>query len=334
MTVAPRLDERTLVDVWAWQGDTLVLWRRSVHPRRGVAHAVLACARPGSLHVVQRAGGSSPPPGPQRAGELEGPAAWDVGDAGAGLEGSLRWRPTAGGPVTEPIIELDRGHEWWADRPATRLGTVEGALRVDDATIDLDGWAAIGEARRGVVPVDLPPGPLDRPWTALPQRFWLRVVLARPEGPATLTYAADAAGRTEVLATWTSTAGTTEVGDVGVTVEWWPGTRRLRRAELADPAGPGRVTLEPLRAVPAAAVGGLGAPWPLAGWVGAEAVRRLRCTTDGTPADPPTRRGLDAVSHHVLAEAVGGSGRCRAMVEITALGDHGPSGLSGWTAGS
>jgi hypothetical protein len=333
--VSPRRDERTLVDVWAWQDETVMLWRRAVHPRRGVAHDVLAFARSGTVHAVQRAVDARPTPAPELAGVLDGPVAEDVGDAGAGLHGWLRWRPAPGGRPSEPIIELDRGHEWWLDRPATSLGTVEGCLRVDDATIDIDGWTAIGEERRGVAPVDLPPGPLDRPWTVLPQRLWLRALLARPHGPETLTYACDASGRTELLAGWTSTSGSTGVHDDEVVLHWWPGTRRLRWAELADPAGGGRMCLEAVTAVPAAAVGGLGSPWPLAGWVGADAVRRLRRRTGGGAADGTAAGGgLDAVSHHVLAEAVGVSGRCRAVVEITALGAHDPSGLSGWTAGA
>lgn len=286
---------------WAWSDDGCLLsQRRVVHRHGALVHAVDALVSPAGVEVAHRSGtgpGFVAPP-------VRGAAAV------AGIARSSARQSRMDGSILARDLMLSAG----SILPG-------GPLRFEGHTLDLDGWSGVVLTSSGIDVPDLAPGPQVRPLDALPQRFELMILVPAADGILLGLIEQDGSGATRVGQLQRVAA---EPGDLAlVAVDWDPGTRRARTVRLSGDHG--EIVLRSVSVLAGSLVGGLGSTWPVDGWVGDAAHRRLRVPL-GTSG-----RGLAGVQHEHLCAVEGIPGADRAILTVTALGAHGPSGLTGWT---
>lgn len=292
---------------WAWTADGRVASLRTCeHPVRQVRHEVLALLHEGQAEVVQRS---------THLGVLAAP--WP------GMSPALK--TAFGQPRTARRLIIEHGADTLFDTrddvvPISMTGAVEmdtGDFALDDTT------GGVMRTSWGIAPVDVPTPPTTRPASALPQRLWFRATFHREATAVHVVVFEDEHGAV-VHSSVEGLGETAPMASGPLTLVWRPGTRRLERAVVTvDPGDP--ITLTSIVTVPTALLGGLGADWPLGAWVGDAAVARR-----SHPLDEPLE-GLAGVEHEHLCAVDGLPGCTRAIVELTALGPHAPSGLTGWT---
>lgn len=296
---------------WAWTDDGLLLERHTVHPVREVQHEVMAFVTGTGITVAHRSGpaeGSLPP----FVGAL------DVAvDAQLGPKSQLRRRVLLG-PLA---LEVD-------ERISVAAAMAQGAVTCQGTASPFTDATAVVRQSTGIAPLDLPLPPLSRPPHPLPQRLWFQALAPTEHGAVwAISIVENAAGErlhAEVLHATASPGPPSAVG--ALTLDWAPATRRLARATVADVGARGAaVAFTPARTLPTAFAGGLGGDWPVGGWVGDAAAACRHLPVDVSPP------GLAGVEHVHLCEVEGLPGCTHAVVEVTALGPHEPSGLSGWT---
>lgn len=336
-------NRRLLYSVWAWTEEALVLARCSDHDGRESIHELFAASVAGPVEVLHRATHHpqathrqlgtfhKPPSITELADQPAGPdghsdLVWDLGDPGLAMTSgmNIRLRPAAADPpAPETLMSIDPG-TWVADDHILYRGEASAFVERDGTRWTADRAECMALLSWGVAQFDGPQAPLERPPDPLPQRLWFRVLLPAGEGVAA-AIVEDASGARIHHAAWGDRQG--DLLPPGpLDLEWVPGTRRLARATLADvPSVGDRVTLTPLVTVPGALVGGLGSDWPLGAWVGDDASSRRRHPTDRLLT------GLAGVEYEYLCAVEGVPEVTRAIVTLTALGPHEPSGLTGWT---
>jgi hypothetical protein len=289
---------------WAWSDDDRLASGRWVRHRHGaVTHTVDALVSPTGVVVDHRSSGPDVGPG-------AGTPTLPYRDAPGAPTTTARRRRTDGGVLTYDLL--------LAAAPVVGSGPV----LLWDRPSEIDGWAGMALTAAGVDVLDLAPGPGERPLERLPHRFELLLLLPGPAGVSIGIVEHDASGRSLVGEVHHPGGG--PAGSLALdSVEWEPGIRRVRSVDLSDDRG--SLRLRTRCVLPGSLVGGLGGVWPLGGWVG-DAGRRWVRAPRGARLD-----GLAGVQHEHLCAVEGRAGTTRAILSLTALGDHARSRLSGWT---
>lgn len=224
----------------------------------------------------------------------------------------------------------------------TQWGTWQGSLSVDGVDVDVAGLLGARDRSWGIRPVGAPaPGP---PATVLPQFFWLWSPVHLDDRALHFQVQEHADGRRSqwggaILPLLDDPASEPFTGPpaepaAGVSweIDWEPGTRRARAASFtlerwnADPL---RVDLVPKLTLLMRGLGYVDPEWGQGHWKGDDATgTRSWVTADEDPLDV---RNLHV--QHLCEVRVGEQSGVGAF-EILAIGEHHPSGLTGFLDGA
>jgi len=214
----------------------------------------------------------------------------------------------------------------------TQFGFWEGTLRIGSDTLPIDPATTPGARDRswGIRPVGEPEG---GPPAGLPQFFWLWAPVHFDDLCTHFDVNEDAEGRRWHAAGMLATTGAFDEGtidhvaEVDHRVQWQPGTRRARHAEITLRPRRGDalvISLEPILTFQMRGLGYLDPEWGHGMWKGAEVVDGVTWTlADLDPLDP---RHLHVQQ---LCRARAGSRSGLGVLEQLVLGPHAPSGLTG-----
>lgn len=308
------------------------------HPGRQVRHeaAAVTGGPDGSWSAAQvlHADAGDPPATSRLEARAEPDGALAIGGSIAELAVDLdvRFEPIT--PVLDDGFRVLRdrvGRLLVAEERSAQWGRVAGHVRLPDGERRWSWQPATVLHRRGIVPVDEAP---TRPVADLPARFWL-FATAVVDGAAvavTLDQGPDGwplhrSGRWAVHA---APPADTEARHVELTCA--PGTRRpVRLVVDLEIRGTGerQLTWEIGAALPGAAVGGLGATWPVGSATATDAVAAC--------CEPPPAPGSLQGAHHLAGATVhlGDHGEPGVgVVELLAVGPHAPSGWADFLDGA
>lgn len=319
-----------------------------LYPNRGVRDASFSVVRGGRQHALHASREARPRDalavGPIRI-EIEEPMrvlSLRVAPNDAGLAGELRFVARSAAIEEPRFTRREQGRLVMDVTRFTQFGAWSGWLEVAGERIALAPEAVLGTRDRswGVRPVgERPPGPA----AGAPQFFWLWAPLNFEDGCTHFDVNEDASGarwhafgaRAPLLAPGADPAdpaGVVVAQQVAHRIEWEPGTRRARRAELELVGADGArdtIALEPILHFQMLGLGYLHPEWGHGLWKGPEAVAAESWTlADCAPLDP---RHLHV---QTLCRARRGERTGIGVLEQLVIGPHAPSGFTGLLDGA
>jgi hypothetical protein len=238
--------------------------------------------------------------------------------------------------VEEPRTTMAGGAQVTADYTRlTQWGAWSGTLSTGGERLDCAPQAVLGTRDRswGIRPVGEPPG--GAPATAPPQLFWLWAPLHFDDHCTHFALFDDARGRhwyesacpVPLLPDADEATEIDHARSCDFTIDWQPGTRRARAAELATTGWDGataRTRLTPLLTFPMRGIGYFNPQWGHGLWKGESAVGgEYWKLADLDPAAP------ENVHVQQLVRAEGPDGTGLGVLEQLHVGPHAPTGLTG-----
>jgi len=343
-TSSPNLYDRYFFDAYDDDGSIYVGVAFGVYANRGVVDGAVTVVRDGAQHSVLFSGRA-----PEDRTTLElGPLRLDIVepfrririvlDDDGPIAGDLTFEATTVAAI-EPRFLQSRGTVPTFDYTrVTQFGRWEGTLRVAGSELDVGALRLTGCRDRswGVRPIGERAG-RGAPQRGRPQFFWLWAPLRFPDVAVHVDANEDAAGRRlhEFAALLPDLR---DVGDdprapadvwrsVDHELAWEPGTRRARSARIVlHPwSGPAEhIELDPLLTVPLVGLGYGHPEWGHGIWHGE--FERTTWSWRIADLDPTASTSLHV---HQVVRARWGDRRGIGVLELLAIGDHGPSGLAG-----
>jgi len=343
-TASPNLYDRYFFDAYDAAGSLYVGVAFGVYANRGVVDGAVTVLHEGTQHSVLFSGRcpddrTTLTLGPLRLEIVESfRRIRIVLDDDGPLAADLTFEATTVA-VTEPRFLQSRGTVPVFDYTrVTQFGRWSGHLRVEDVHLDAAALGLTGCRDRswGVRPIGERAG-RGAPQRGRPQFFWLWAPLRFDDLAVHVDANEDAAGRRlhEFAALVPNLADRaddpTAPADVWRSldheIEWEPGTRRARRASVVlHPwsGSPERIDLEVLLTVPLVGLGYGHPEWGHGIWHGE--FERTTWRWRPTDLDPVASTSLHV---HQLVRARWGERTGTGVLELLAIGDHAPSGLSG-----
>ena len=229
----------------------------------------------------------------------------------------------------------------------TQFGTWEGTVTTGERRITIDPATHLGTRDRswGVRSVGEPEG--GAPGTSLPQFFWLWAPLNFEDGATHFDVNETTTGERwhhsgfhipvlgvgdPVLDTGGLAVSAEPMREVDWSIDWEPGTRRSRRASLTFTpwnAEPTVIELEPLLTFQMLGIGYFHPEWSHGVWKGESASGADEWRVDDLDPVAPQHTHVQQL---VRATRNGRAGT--GVLEQLAIGDHHPSGLSGFFDGA
>jgi hypothetical protein len=261
-----------------------------------------------------------------------------VGPNESGIEADLRFRARTVAVEEPRFVRREQGRLMMDLTRFTQFGAWEGSLRVGSDAVTVTPADAIGCRDRswGIRPIgERAAGPM----LSAPQYFWLWAPLHFDDVCTHFDVNEDATGRrwhdNGVVVPLLGGPGASTVDPTGLEsmrsvehrIEWQPGTRRAKSAEIALVAHDGArhaIALEPLVTFQMCGIGYLNPEWGHANWKGPEAVGAEHWKLDDcNPLDPRF------IHVQQLVRARWGDREGLGVLEQLVIGAHEPSGLGG-----